>query len=181
MSTVAIISILGGMMIFMKYEATVYSIVINARETDFDFFISKAIGRRGAYICYFYVSDALKVVKYDGASSKDEISKEFNGIVFHSYVHSLNSKDRYAIIFKLDGRYDALVIELNNEALARLNGFIEVAQAVNEGHTEAHGYDSEDDDDKDATTATAESNLSASSENVISVSIDDESNTQDNK
>ena len=96
-------------------------------------------------------------------------------------MHSLNSKDRYAIIFKLDGRYDALVIELNNEALARLNGFIEVAQAVNERHTEAHGYGSEDDDVKEVTTTTDESNLNASSENVISVSIENESNTQDNK
>ncbi len=179
MSTVAILCILGGMMIFMKYEATVYSVVINARETDFDFFINKSIGKRGSYICYFYISDALKVVKYDGADSKDEISKEYNGIVFHSYVHNLKSRDRYAIIFKLDGRYDALVVELNNEALSRLNDFIEVAKAVGQRHTEVHGYGSDDDENEIALTLPSESEQEAAdTDNTTAVS--NSTNASDN-
>ncbi len=150
-SIVAIACIISGMLVFMKYEMTVYSIVINAKETDFNFFINKVVGRRGAYACYFLISDALKVVKYNGADSKSEISREYNGIVLHSYVHNINSKDRYAIIFLLDGRYDALIVELSPEALGQIEHFMSVAQAVNERHKEALGYGSDDDEDEEST------------------------------
>jgi hypothetical protein len=146
MSTVAMASIIVGMVVFMKYEATVFTIVINARETDYDFFISKAIGRRGAYACYFLVSDAIKVVKYDGKDSRAELEKEYSGIGFHYYVHSFKSKDRYAIIFLLDGKYDALVVELSKEALAQIEHFISVAKAVQERHVQSLHHDDEDKD-----------------------------------
>ena len=151
-STLAIVFIAIGMLIYMKYEATVFSIVINAQETDFNFFISKAVGRRGAYICYFLISDAIKIVKYDGAQSKADISNEYNGIFFHSYLHNLRSNDKYAIIFKLNGRYDALIVELNPEALSQIENFMSLASAVAQRHTESQGYGSDEDE------AEAESN-----------------------
>ena len=45
---------------------------------------------------------------------------EYNGILVHNYFHGFNSKDRYALIFKLDDKLDALIIELNEEALVRI-------------------------------------------------------------
>ena len=147
-SVLSIALIMGGMFIFMKYDATTYTVVVNAKETDFDFFISKAVGKRGAYICYFLISDALKIVKYNGSSTKEELKLEYNGILFHNYFHGFNSRDRYALIFKLDDKLDALIIELNDEALKQLEHFMSVAQAVNERHKETLGYGDDDDDEE---------------------------------
>ena len=147
-SVLSIALIMGGMFIFLKYDATTYTVVVNAKETDFDFFISKAVGKRGAYICYFLISDALQIVKYNGSSTKEELKLEYNGILFHNYFHGFNSKDRYALIFKLDDKLDALIIELNDEALKQLEHFMSVAQAVNERHKETLGYGDDEDDDE---------------------------------
>ena len=164
MSTVAMASIIVGMVVFMKYEATVFSIVINARETDFDFFINKVIGKRGAYACYFLVSDAIKVVKYDGKGSRAELEKEYSGIGFHYYVHNFKSKDRYAIIFLLDGKYDALVVELSPEALAQIEHFMSVAKAVQERHVQSLHYD--DDEALDVSGTQEATNTEADSTEV---------------
>lgn len=167
-SVLSIALIMGGMFIFMKYDATTYTIVVNAKETDFDFFVSKAVGKRGAYICYFLISDALKIVKYNGSSTKEELKLEYNGIVLHSYVHSLSSKDRYAIIFKLDDKLDALIIELNDEALKQLEHFMSVAQAVNERHKETLGY-GDDEDEEEATESEENANTESEAPTVSQV------------
>lgn len=146
-SVLSIALIMGGMFIFMKYDATTYTVVVNAKETDFDFFISKAVGKRGAYICYFLISDALEIVKYKSSTTKDELKYQYKGLLIHNYVHNFNSKDRYAIIFKLDDKLDALVVELNEDALKQLEHFMSVATAVNERHKETLGYGDDDDDE----------------------------------
>ena len=177
-SVLSIALIMGGMFIFMKYDATTYTVVVNAKETDFDFFISKAVGKRGAYICYFLISDALKIVKYNGSSTKEELKLEYNGILFHNYFHGFNSKDRYALIFKLDDKLDALIIELNEEALKQLEHFMSVAQAVNERHKEVLGYGDDEDDDEitESEQSTSEDASEASVTEVEEIAVVDSEN-----
>ena len=120
-TTLGMAMVMIAIILFIRYESTTYSIVINPNKTDFDFFINKAVGRRGAYACYFYVSDTVEIVKYE-TGTKDELRRKYQGVEFYYYVHNIKSNDRYAIIFKYnDGMCAAVVCEMNAEALAYYN------------------------------------------------------------
>lgn len=145
--TVSLFAIIAGMFVFMKYEATTFSIVINAKETDFNFFINKVVGRRGAYTCYFFISDAVRIVKYNGKGTRRLLEQEYGKIGFYYYVHNIRPKDRYAIIFLLNGEYHAIVCEMNEECLKQIEEYMKLAEAVNERHKESPYYDDYEDED----------------------------------
>ena len=79
-------------------------------------------------------------------------------------MHNFKSKDRYAIIFLLDGKYDALVVELSPEALAQIEHFMSVAKAVQERHVQSLHYD--DDEDLDVSGTQEATNTEADSTEV---------------
>jgi hypothetical protein len=62
------------------------------------------MGRRGNYVCYYYVSDIVKIEKHL-KETVSEISKSHPGTGYYDFSHGIFSKDKYIILFQLDGKY----------------------------------------------------------------------------
>ncbi|MBR2024255.1 MAG: hypothetical protein IKA02_00430 [Clostridia bacterium] len=140
MFTIAsIVALVGGVYLLIKCEMITYTYFIKERKSDFDFFVNRAVGRRGNYVCYYYISDAIKVIKHT-KEAVSEISKKYQGTGYYSFCHGLFSKDQYIILFKLDGKYDMIVVEMNEEFKTYFENCVKKAIPVSSNN------DDEDDD-----------------------------------
>ncbi len=133
-ATIGVFSLVAGAFLILKYELTEYTIVVNAKENDLDFFINKVVGKRGAYDCYFHLSDGESIIKLE-KSTKRELKEKYSKINFHTYCHNIASQDKYAIIFKNDDQYECLICELNDTMLSYLESSLALAKSANKEST----------------------------------------------
>lgn len=126
MSSLSIVSLVAGLYLFLRSEMTTFSLVIKERETDFDFFVHKATGRRGNYVCYYYVSDIVKIVKHS-KEAVSQLTKEYKNVGYYSFCHNLISKDKYIILFRNTNYYDMVVVEMNDEMKSYLESCMSTA------------------------------------------------------
>ena len=106
--------LVAGIYLLIKSEMITYTYVIKEKKTDFDFFVNRAMGRRGNYVCYYYISDAIKVVKYSKEVVSD-FTKKYKNIGYYNFCHGILSKDKYIILFKLENEYNMILVEMNDE------------------------------------------------------------------
>ncbi len=129
LSTLSIVSIVTGLYLLIKYEMTVYTYVINEKDKDYDFFVNKTTGRRGNYVCYYYVSDAVKVVKYS-KEARNELKNEFSTIGgYYSFCHNFLNTDKYIVVFKNTNYYDLIVLEMDEKFLSDFKNYMATADA----------------------------------------------------
>jgi hypothetical protein len=106
--------LVSGVYLLIKCEMITFTYVIKEKETDFEFFVNKAMGRRGNYVCYYYISDIVKIEKHT-KEVVSEISKKHPGTGYYDFSHGILSKDKYIILFQLEGKYDMIIVEMNDE------------------------------------------------------------------
>ena len=106
--------IIIGLYLLIKCEMVAFTYIIKEKGTDFDFCINRYMGKRGNAVCYYYISDVVKVVKHT-KEAVQEISREHPGCGYYSFCHGVFSKDQYIILFSLNGSYDMVVVEMNEE------------------------------------------------------------------
>ena len=126
-----------GVYLLIKCEMITFTYVIREKETDFEFFVNKAMGRRGNYVCYYYISDIVKIEKHT-KEVVSEISKKHPGTGYYDFSHGIFSKDKDVILFQLEGKYDMIIIEMNEEFKASIEDCMSKAVPVS----------SNDDDDE---------------------------------
>lgn len=130
MIIISISSLVGAMYLMMRFELTTYTYVLNPRENDYDFFVDKAVGRRGNYICNYLVTDVVKVLPYE-KDTREVLSKEYAGIMFYNYTHNLFAKKKQVIVLKNSPHYDAVIVEMNEEFEAFLKNVTALAKEAN--------------------------------------------------
>ena len=128
-TTIGIFALVGGAFFILKYELTEFSIVVNAKEDDVNFFINKTVGKRGNYDCYFKMSTCEEVLKLE-KDSKKSLREKYSKIYFHTYCHNLVSQDKHAIIFKNDDQYECIICELNDTMLSYLESSMSLAKSA---------------------------------------------------
>lgn len=158
-STISLISLVAGLYLLLKVEMTKITCIVKKRETDFDFYINRSMGKRGNYVCYYYVSDAVKIVKHT-KEAVSEITKEYKNVGYYSFCHGLFSKDKYIILFKNIGYYDMIVVEMNEDFKRYLESCMACAVPTEEKNQSLHH-----DDDEKADTDNNESNTENITEN----------------
>lgn len=122
----ALACLVAGIYLLIKCEMLTYTYIVRKKESDFEFFVNKAMGRRGNYVCYYYVSDIVRIEKHT-KEAVSRISKEHPGVGYYNFSHGIFSKDKYLILFKLDGKYDMIIAEMNDEFKAYLETCIKNA------------------------------------------------------
>ncbi len=128
LSTFSAILMVATVYLILKYEMTTYTYIINEKDTDFDLYVNKSVGRRGTYVCYYYMSDVIEVVKYT-KELKEEYSNKYKVAGIYSFFHGFASKDRYIVIFKNTDYYDMIILEMNDNFLSYFKNCIETADA----------------------------------------------------
>lgn len=126
-TTIGIFSIVASAFLILKYELTEYTVIVNAKEDNIDFFINKVVGKRGAYDCYFKMSCGEEALKLE-RGTKEELKKKYSKILFHTYCHNIVSQDKYAIVFKNDDQYECVICELNDTMLSYIESSISIAK-----------------------------------------------------
>lgn len=150
----SLFSIVAGLYLLIKTEMVTYTYVIKEKKTDFDFFVNRAMGRRGNYVCYYYISDAIKVIKYS-KEVVNELTKEYVNIGYYNFSHGIFSKDKYIILFKLKDEYNMILVEMNDEFKSYFENCMEKATP----------FSSEDEDEDDEKSNDTENNVNSNEEN----------------
>ncbi len=106
---ISMVSLVGGVYLMMRYELTTYSYILNAKENDFEFFVNKATGKRGSYVCFYMISDVATFVPNE-KDTKDELIKKYQNISFFTYTNNASCKTN-VLVFANAGHYDAIIME----------------------------------------------------------------------
>ena len=115
-SSVALITLFCGMVLFIKYDCTRYEFVLIERNGTLDFFVNRIVGKRGSYCVYYPMTDALELGSY-GKTTKADINARYHEVRFSKYVQNiLTGKDFYYILFKGKDFYDCVVFECDDES-----------------------------------------------------------------
>jgi hypothetical protein len=130
MILISMAALVGAMYLMMRFELTTYTYVLNPRENDYDFFVDKASGKRGNYVCNYLVTDIVKVLPYE-KDTKEKLSKEYAGIMFYNYTHNLFSKKKQVIVFRNSPHYDAAIVEMNEQFEAFLENVTNLSKEAN--------------------------------------------------
>ncbi len=106
---ISMVSLVGGVYLMMRYELTTYTYILNAKDDDFDFFVDKATGKRGNYVCYYKISDVASFVPNE-KETKDELINKYKDISFYTYTNNASCKTN-VLVFANHGHFDAVIIE----------------------------------------------------------------------
>lgn len=114
-----------GLFLFIRHDLTSYSYIVLENEDRLDFYISKVTGRRGYYVCYYPLSDAVLLEKYEKGKKK-ELYDKYGKVFVYTYAHNKFSGEKYILMFKNDGYYDAVVCQLDQKSFDFLQNAIKV-------------------------------------------------------
>ena len=106
---ISMLSLVGGVYLMVRYELTTYSYILNAKENDFEFFVNKATGKRGSYVCFYMISDVATFLPYE-KNTKEELIKKYQNISFFTYTNNVSCKTN-VLVFANAGHYDAVIME----------------------------------------------------------------------
>lgn len=122
LSSVALLLLGVSLMLFIKYDATKYEYILLERNGTFDFYVNKINGRRGAYVCYFPISDCVAHGEF-GDTTRTELNAKYNSCSFSKYVQNFLSGKRYFAFFAHEGKHQCIVFEPNDEIIRIFNEF----------------------------------------------------------
>ena len=124
---ISLVALVTALFLLVRYELTTYSYIMNAKEDDFEFFVDKAVGKRGNYVCYYMISDVVFYEKYNN-EKKEALKKDFPNIFFYNYTHNLFSDKKQVIIFKNSSHYDAVIIDVDEAYDTYIKNAIELVK-----------------------------------------------------
>lgn len=107
--SISMISLVAGVYLMMRYELTTYTYILSAKDDDFDFFVNKASGKRGSYVCYYLISDVASFVPYE-KDTKNQLIEKYHNISFYTYTNNAQCK-KNVLVFQNAGHYDAIIME----------------------------------------------------------------------
>ena len=129
--SLALVCLGVGLYLFIKCDMTTYTYIVMENEGRQDFYIDKAVGKRGAYVCYYPLSDVAYFDDYIKGSKK-EINEKYGKVFFYNYCHNRLNGDKQILVFENDGYYDAVIIELDKQSIEYLKKAIRVSKETEE-------------------------------------------------
>lgn len=119
LSSVALIFLVAGLYLFIRFEMTSYTYIIESRDDKLELFIDRAVGKRGAYVCYYPVQYAREIIEHKKGSIK-ELREKYKKLNVYKYYQNPFQKERVIIVFENEGYYDAVIIEKNEAFISYL-------------------------------------------------------------
>ena len=113
-----------GLYLFIRCDMTTYTYLVIEKDEGFDFYIDKSSGKKGAYVCFYPLTDAVSLEKYD-RSKRAELKKKHGKVFIYNYCHNKLTGLKYILTFKNEGYYDSVIIELDCKSLEYLKAAME--------------------------------------------------------
>ena len=143
-SSLGLVFLVASLFIFIKYESTGYEYILLERNSSFDFYINKLTGKRGSYVCYYPLTDCVKISKCEN-NYKEQIRATYGNVRFYSYVQNfISGKNIYYIVFKNESFFDCVTFEPDEEMFNLISKNIrltennnDLSQSINKNDKEA--------------------------------------------
>ena len=97
--SLSVICLGAGMYLFIKHEITTYSYIVMENENRLDFYVDKTTGKRGAYVCYYPLCDALAIEKYEKGIRK-KLEQKYGKTFVYRYCHNIFCGEKYLVVFQ---------------------------------------------------------------------------------
>ena len=110
----AFLFLTASVFLLIKYELYTYTYILSERNGTLDFYINKVSGKRGSYVCYFPLTDAVYFEKLEKGYAEN-LRRTYESIAFYKYNKNIFTGEKYIIIFENGSRYDAVIFEPGNE------------------------------------------------------------------
>lgn len=120
-----------GLFLFMSHEMTTYTYIAIEKDKGIDFYVDKAIGKRGAYVCFFPLCDCVALEKYEKGAKK-KLATTHGRVSFYNYCHNVFCGEKYVMVFKNDDHCDAVICQLDEKSYLYLNKAISLSQSETE-------------------------------------------------
>lgn len=127
---ISLITLVSALYLLMRYELTTFTYILNPNGNNYDFFVNKAVGKRGSYVCSYRVSDIIEVMPYE-KNTKEQLKKENKEILIFDYTHNLFKSKKQVILFANEQGMQAVVVELGEEMYAFLLNVINLVREAN--------------------------------------------------
>jgi len=125
MQFIAFFVLTAALFLFIKYETITYTYILAERNGSLDFYVNRMTGKRGSYVCYFPLTDAVyfeRLEKGYGAALREK----YKDISFYKYNKNIFTGEKYVIVFENGSKYEAVIFEPGTELFAvikeKLNG-----------------------------------------------------------
>lgn len=118
-----------GLYLFIRHDLTSYSYIVMENEGRLDFYVDRVVGKRGAYVCYYPLCDAVSLQTYERGTKK-ALGEKYGKVFVYNYCHNRFCKERHIIVFKNDGYYDAVICQLDPQSVGYLNKCIELSRTT---------------------------------------------------
>lgn len=124
LSGVGLILLALSIFFFVKYDATTLEYILIERNGTLDFYVNKIVGRRGAYVVYYPLSDCVGYGEYK-KEARSELKSKFVGCRFSKYATNfISSRELYYAVFEgNDGCYDVIIFEPSKEMIDLIEAF----------------------------------------------------------
>ena len=127
-TTLSLAFIATGLYLFIRHDLTSYSYIVMENEGRLDFYVDRTVGKRGAYVCYYPLCDAVLLERY-GKDTKKALLEKYGKVYVYNYTHNRFCNNRHVIMFKNDGYYDAIICQLDGESAEYLSKGIEASRS----------------------------------------------------
>lgn len=121
----SIVSLVSAMYLIVRYELTTYTYILNPKGKDYDFFVDKAVGKRGNYVCAYQASRIVDVIPYQ-KDTREALKNQYPSIFIYNYTHNSFTGKKQVIIFRGTPNYEAVICELGEEMESFLKSIIEL-------------------------------------------------------
>ena len=109
--SLSLVFLATGLFLFIRFEMTSFTYLVMENEERLDFYVDRAVGKRGSYVCYFPLSDCLDFVDYS-KKAKKELKEKYPKILFFNYCHNKVGAKKQILVFDLDGTCEAVIVQL---------------------------------------------------------------------
>ena len=120
-----------GLYLFMRHDLTTYTYIVMENEGRLDFYVDKSTGKRGAYVCYYPLCDAIGVFPLEKGAKK-ELSAKHGKVFFYNYSHNRFCQNKYVVLFQNDGYCDGVICQLDSGSVTYIERGISLSKGDEE-------------------------------------------------
>lgn len=126
-----VVCLCTGLFLFTRFEMTTFSYLVREGNEGLAFFVDKATGKRGAYVCCHAFKDCVAIEKLTKGKKK-EIQAKHGKTFFYSFYHNKFSKSKYIVVFQNEGHCDGIVCQLDEASVKCLHRAVAIAKKTEE-------------------------------------------------
>ena len=130
-----VVCLCTGLFLFTRFEMTTFSYLVRESDEGLGFYVDKATGRRGAYVCFYLLKDCVALERLS-KEKKREIQAKHGKTFFYGFNHNKFSTEKYIVVFQNNDHCDGIVCQLDEASLCQLSRAISIAKKQAEGNGE---------------------------------------------